>query len=96
MIPAYNAKDIFGGNTDYFFWIPILMPLIGGPIGAIVYQVFIELYQPNEEAIIESQYIESQSINGAGSLVNEKLEEPKPVDKVLAKFSMSIEPNTAT
>lgn len=89
MIPAYNVKDIFGGNTDYFFWIPILMPLIGGPIGAIVYQFFIELYHPNE-AIIESQYI-SQSINGG---LDEKHEEPKPVETVLATFSMSMEPNS--
>ena len=89
MIPAYNMKDIFGGNTDYFFWIPILMPLIGGPIGAIVYQFFIELYHPNE-AIIESQYI-SQSINGG---LDEKHEEPKPVETVLATFSMSMEPNS--
>ena len=84
-------KDIFGGNTDSFFWIPILMPLIGGPIGAIVYQFFIELYHHPNEAIIESQYISQSDINES---LDEKIEEPKSVDRVLAKFSMSMEPNS--
>ena len=31
----------FGEESDYFFWTPLVMPMIGGPIGAILYQSII-------------------------------------------------------
>ena len=41
----------FGHESDYFFWIPLVMPMIGGPIGAILYQSIIGWHFPEEEII---------------------------------------------
>jgi len=44
-----NSKSYtFGEANDYFFWIPWIMPHIGGPIGGLVYTFFIEALHPNE------------------------------------------------
>ena len=29
------------GNVDWYFWIPIVAPIVGGIIGALVYDFFI-------------------------------------------------------
>ena len=41
----------FGEESNYFFWIPLVMPMIGGPIGAILYQSIIGWHFPEEEII---------------------------------------------
>ena len=41
----------FGEESDYFFWIPLMMPMIGGPIGAILYQSIIGWHFSVEEII---------------------------------------------
>ena len=34
---------------DSFFWIPWLLPHIGGVLGAILYQFMIELHHPEDD-----------------------------------------------
>ena len=41
----------FGEESNYFFWIPLVMPMIGGPIGAILYQSIIGWHFPEDEII---------------------------------------------
>ncbi len=36
-------------NGDFYAWVPIVGPLIGGPLGAIVYDLFIGRFLPIEE-----------------------------------------------
>jgi MIP family channel proteins len=46
-IGGWGAEVFRAG--DYWFWVPIIGPLIGGPLGAIVYDVLIGRHFPNEE-----------------------------------------------
>ena len=41
----------FGEESNYFFWIPLVMPMIGGPIGSILYQSIIGWHFPEGEII---------------------------------------------
>ena len=34
---------------DYFFWIPWLVPHFGGIVGAVIYQLMVELHHPEPE-----------------------------------------------
>ena len=43
-----ESEAAFGIKSDYFFWIPLVMPHIGGPIGALVYQGMIGWHHPKE------------------------------------------------
>ena len=49
MIPDLETKQILGEGTDYFFWIPLAMPMIGGPIGAIVYHFMVGAFHPKRD-----------------------------------------------
>lgn len=33
---------------DHYFWVPIVGPLVGGPLGGLFYTVFIEMHHPTE------------------------------------------------
>jgi MIP family channel proteins len=46
-IGGWGAEVFRAG--DYWFWVPIIGPLIGGPLGAFVYDVLIGRHFPNEE-----------------------------------------------
>ncbi|XP_056618510.1 aquaporin-10a isoform X3 [Triplophysa dalaica] len=43
---------------DYFFWIPIVAPMIGGVVGSIIYLVFIQWHLPEVDDATESECIE--------------------------------------
>src|SRR6266542_2424042 len=44
-------KDAFADQRgDFYAWVPIVGPLIGGPVGAYVYDAFIGRFLPAEEA----------------------------------------------
>ena len=43
-----SSSITFGDDSNSFFWIPWIMPHIGGPIGALVYQLMIEGHHPDE------------------------------------------------
>ena len=34
---------------DYFFWIPWLVPHFGGIVGAVIYELMVELHHPEPE-----------------------------------------------
>ena len=36
---------------DYWFWIPWLMPHVGGILGAALYKILIELHHPPEDLV---------------------------------------------
>jgi MIP family channel proteins len=38
-------------TRDYYFWIPIVGPLVGGVIGGGVYEVFVEMHHPRESRV---------------------------------------------
>ena len=46
LIPDFDTNQVLGEGTDYFFWIPLAMPMIGGPIGAIVYHFMVGAFHP--------------------------------------------------
>ncbi len=41
------GAEVFRAN-NYYFWVPIVGPLVGGPLGAIVYDVLIGSRFPKE------------------------------------------------
>uniref|UniRef100_A0A0N4Z8W8 Aquaporin n=1 Tax=Parastrongyloides trichosuri TaxID=131310 RepID=A0A0N4Z8W8_PARTI len=45
-------ENVFG-QGDYYFWIPIVAPLLGGIFGAWIYYCFIGLYLPEQERYVE-------------------------------------------
>ena len=46
-----GSNITFGKESEYFFWIPLVMPMIGGPIGAILYQSIIGCHFSEEQII---------------------------------------------
>jgi len=40
LIAGWSAEDTFAAD-DYFFWIPLILPHVGGIAGAIVYHVLV-------------------------------------------------------
>lgn len=40
-------RDQYG---NFYFWVPIVGPLVGGPLGAFFYKVFISRFLPSVEA----------------------------------------------
>ena len=42
------GKQVFT-EAYYFFWIPWIIPHIGGVIGALVYYFIIEMHHPDED-----------------------------------------------
>src|SRR6266540_1483827 len=48
-------KDAFADQRgDFYAWVPIVGPLIGGPLGALVYDTFIGNYLPAESEVGET------------------------------------------
>lgn len=48
---------------DYFFWIPIVAPMVGGVVGSIIYLIFIQWHLPEleDEAVSECTEIKDQT-----------------------------------
>jgi glycerol uptake facilitator protein len=47
---AWGWKDAFADQRgDFYAWVPIIGPLIGGPLGALVYDTFVGRFLPVEE-----------------------------------------------
>jgi len=46
---------------DYFFWIPIVAPLVGGVLGSFIYLVFIQWHLPELEDESESEEIKEET-----------------------------------
>jgi glycerol uptake facilitator-like aquaporin len=44
LIAGWSADITFGDATDSFFWIPWLLPHIGGVFGAIVYAGIVSMH----------------------------------------------------
>ncbi|XP_067305796.1 aquaporin-10-like [Pseudorasbora parva] len=40
---------------DYFFWIPLVAPMVGGVLGSIIYLVFIQWHLPDDESEEENE-----------------------------------------
>ena len=49
-----STKYAFGETNNYFFWIPWIMPHIGGPIGALVYMFMIGAYHPDAQVLAQN------------------------------------------
>jgi hypothetical protein len=43
LIAGWSAEDTFAA-ADYFFWIPLILPHVGGIAGAIVYHVLVTYF----------------------------------------------------
>ena len=50
LLVGVESEAAFGIESDYFFWIPLVMPHIGGPIGALVYQGMIGWHHPKNSS----------------------------------------------
>uniref|UniRef100_A0A8C1SEN0 Aquaporin 10a n=1 Tax=Cyprinus carpio TaxID=7962 RepID=A0A8C1SEN0_CYPCA len=46
---------------DYFFWIPLVAPMVGGVLGSIIYLVFIQWHLPEPEDESESEEFKEQT-----------------------------------
>jgi len=46
---AFAGSDAQGVNSEYFFWIPIAGPLVGGLLAGVCYVFFIMAHWPEEE-----------------------------------------------
>ncbi|XP_050987568.1 aquaporin-10a [Labeo rohita] len=46
---------------DYFFWIPLVAPMVGGVMGSIIYLVFIQWHLPEPEDESESEEFNDQT-----------------------------------
>ena len=42
------GSEVFTAH-DYWFWVPIVGPCVGGVLGAIIYDVLIAWHHPPEE-----------------------------------------------
>jgi MIP family channel proteins len=53
--PRIFAYFIYGSGVftyqGYYFWIPVIAPLVGGPLGAWLYQIFVGIHVPDEEVV---------------------------------------------
>jgi len=47
LMAGWSAEDTFK-SFDYWFWIPLILPFIGGPIGAVVYYGLIEMHHQDD------------------------------------------------
>ena len=41
---GWDSEVTFGSATNYFFWIPWILPHIGGVFGAVVYFVAVSMH----------------------------------------------------
>merc|ERR1711894_137521 len=46
LMAGWDSDVTFGGANNYFFWIPWLLPHIGGVLGALLYQFMIAIHHP--------------------------------------------------
>ncbi|XP_026084902.1 aquaporin-10-like [Carassius auratus] len=54
------GKEVFT-SYDYFFWIPLVAPMVGGVLGSIIYLVFIQWHLPEPEDEPESGEFKEQT-----------------------------------
>jgi len=46
LMAGWDSDVTFGATNNYFFWIPWLLPHIGGVLGALLYQFMIAIHHP--------------------------------------------------
>jgi glycerol uptake facilitator-like aquaporin len=49
----FNCNDHALQAFEHWFWIPWLLPHLGGILGALIYTFLIELHHPPEEAALK-------------------------------------------
>ena len=42
-------------NSEFFFWIPLLAPLIGGAIGGLLYLLFVRAHWEDEKTAVSPE-----------------------------------------
>ena len=48
LMAGWDSSKTFGATNNYFFWIPWLLPHIGGVLGALLYQFMIAIHHPTD------------------------------------------------
>ena len=46
-----GSTDHWESNSEYFFWIPIVGPLVGGFTGVMIYTLLVSAHWPDDEEI---------------------------------------------
>ncbi|XP_051574745.1 aquaporin-10-like [Myxocyprinus asiaticus] len=67
---------------DYFFWIPVVAPMVGGVLGTIAYLVFIQWHLPEAEAESEEDKDQTNVVEHNDQQHVDKNEEFKNVGTV--------------
>ena len=54
LIAGWSAEDTFAAG-DYFFWIPLLLPHVGGLLGAGLYKLMVGLHHPEDQDEVDPE-----------------------------------------